>query len=301
MTAVLMQVLQLLLIAAIGFAAARLKWLKNGTAEVLSAVMVYIVQFFKCFTTFSKYCTVAYLTKYSTTLLVSCALLAVLFFVTRFMSRAVSKDSYRQQEYHCMFVVSNFGYMGFSVAEGLFGEQALMDIMMFTLPLNMLGNSYFYCTLTDQRVRVKNLLSVPVLGMLAGAAVALIGIPLPSLVTDISESIGACYAPLSMVLCGVILAEFPLASMFTNVRSYIYAVLRLLAIPLALYFATKPFLAPEMSRCVILAFAMPCGMNAIVFPKLAGHDCREGACNTLVTMLLCVLTIPLCLKITGMM
>ena len=45
----------------------------------------------------------------------------------------------------------------------------------------------------------------------------------------------------------------------------------------------------------VLLYAMPCGMNTIVFPKLVEKDCRLGAGTVLVSTALSMLTIPLCL------
>jgi predicted permease len=42
-------------------------------------------------------------------------------------------------------------------------------------------------------------------------------------------------------------------------------------------------------------YAMPCGMNTIVYPKLVEKDCRLGAATVLVSTVLSLITIPLCI------
>ena len=47
----------------------------------------------------------------------------------------------------------------------------------------------------------------------------------------------------------------------------------------------------------VLMYAMPCGLNTIVFPKLVGEDCSTGATLALMSNLLAVITIPLCISL----
>ena len=48
---------------------------------------------------------------------------------------------------------------------------------------------------------------------------------------------------------------------------------------------------------VVLLYAMPCGLNTIVFPKMVGEDCRPGASMAMISTVACLLTIPLCMQI----
>ena len=46
-----------------------------------------------------------------------------------------------------------------------------------------------------------------------------------------------------------------------------------------------------------MQYAMPCGLNTIVFPKLIGENCEIGAGLALVSNVLAIFTIPLCVAV----
>ena len=42
-----------------------------------------------------------------------------------------------------------------------------------------------------------------------------------------------------------------------------------------------------------MIFAMPCGMNTVVYPELTGRDAHLGAGLTLVSSVLAIVTLPI--------
>ena len=49
----------------------------------------------------------------------------------------------------------------------------------------------------------------------------------------------------------------------------------------------------------VLMFAMPCGLNTIVFPKMVGEDCRVGASLAFLSNICACITIPLVFALFG--
>ena len=47
----------------------------------------------------------------------------------------------------------------------------------------------------------------------------------------------------------------------------------------------------------LMMYAMPCGMNTIVFPRLIGENCEAGAALALISSLLACVTIPICVSL----
>ena len=44
----------------------------------------------------------------------------------------------------------------------------------------------------------------------------------------------------------------------------------------------------------LMMYAMPCGLNTIIVPRLIGEDCKPGAALALLSNLLACVTVPLC-------
>ena len=134
--------------------------------------------------------------------------------------------------------------------------------------------------------------------MLLGAIFGFSGIKIPSVLSDIFGKASACMGPVSMLLAGMVVSEFDFGELLSMKRVYIITALRLVIIPVIIGYALLPINKTAMETAVIL-FAMPCGLNTIVFPRLVGEDCRIGAGLALLSNILACITIPLVLVFFG--
>ena len=100
-----------------------------------------------------------------------------------------------------------------------------------------------------------------------------------------------------MLLTGLCISEFDMKKMFGDARVYIICVISLLVIPLSVMGVFKLFGNEGLVRAATVLYAMPCGLNTIVFAKLVGEDSSIGAKLALISNLMCCLTIPLCLSL----
>jgi predicted permease len=231
-------------------------------------------------------------------------LISVVFVVTMMLvgipvSKLLSKDPYQQSIYKYSMVTPNYGYVGYALAGSIFGDEMLLNVMMFALPLSIYTYTIGYCMLTRSKVSWKKLMSPANIALLLGAVVGLLDIPMPSLVTSFLGKASGCMGPISMLLTGMVIAEYKLIEMFTNKVVYLLGALRLLIIPIATAGLLVLLGMKELMPPVLVILSVPCGMNTIVFPKLVGEDCKTGAALTCVTSILCCLTIPFCLWLFG--
>ena len=80
-----------------------------------------------------------------------------------------------------------------------------------------------------------------------------------------------------------------------NKKVYIVCAIRLIAVPVLVWGLVKLSGLEFALIPAVILYAMPCGMNTIVFPKLVDQDCRSGAAIVLVSTAISLITIPLCL------
>lgn len=106
-------------------------------------------------------------------------------------------------------------------------------------------------------------------------------------------------APVSMLLAGMVISQFPLKNLFRGSLTYITAALRLVILPVVIGLAAGKIWGAEVARCAILLYCLPCGLNTIVYPKLVNEDCEIGASLACVTNILACITIPLVLAFFG--
>ncbi len=126
----------------------------------------------------------------------------------------------------------------------------------------------------------------------------LFSIKLPGVATLFLSKSAACMAPASMLLAGLTISQFDLKSLVLNKKAYAMCALRLLVIPLTIFFVLRVVTDNTvLIRTTLLFYCMPCGMNTIVFPKLVDEDCSTGASLALLSNLLSMATIPLCMAL----
>ncbi len=316
-----MQILLLLLFISIGYIMAKSGKADNKHSKLLSVLGYYIFLPANVFKTFSNNFTVEYLTQKYPLILISTVFLVTMFFVGNFLSRLLTKHSYEQAVYRYSFISSNYGYVGYTLAQALFGDIGLLNVMMFCVPLSIYTYSIGYCMLTKNKLSFKKLMGPVNIALVAGALVGLlkpyvvtffttyasgfvgfiapVGEPLLKLVNSFLDKSQGAMGPVSMLLTGMVISEYKLKDTLGQWQVYVAAILRLLVIPcvfcgLMLLLGLKEFVTP-----VLIILSLPCGLNTIVFPKLIGEDCRPGAALACVTSVLCCLTIPFCLWLFG--
>lgn len=298
MNAIFGQVVILITFCLTGFILCKTKLLNAENSKPLSVLLVYI--FFPCmsFNTFSAQFNVAYLSTQWPLIAVSVGMLAVMVIVSKLICKILGSKGYENNVNEYSMSTSNIGYMGYPLVGAVFGETVLLDCMMFGLPLSIYIGTVGYNMLTagkGQKTIWQKIFTPSLIGILAGCVVGISGIQLPQTVYDVAKMSSNCVAPISMLLTGMAISQFPIKELLSNWKVYVICAVRLVLAPVLAWALIK---LTGLSFALIPAvalLAMPCGMNTIVYPKLVGQDCRLGAATVLISTVLSVLTIPLCL------
>lgn len=191
------------------------------------------------------------------------------------------------------FTFSNYGYFGYPLVAGVFGQTALGQMMVFCLAISLLTNTLGYVLFAPKLSWRKMLLTPLVLAVLLGSALGLTGVQLPGSVRSFLEGAGNCMSPVSMVLAGFVLGRLPLKELVSGWRPWLYGAIRLMALP-AITVGLLYCLGARGTYLLLpgLFMALPLGMNVVVFPASFGHDTRDNAKICFVSFLLALLTMP---------
>jgi len=298
MLIILEQVGILLLFCAIGYILARKKVLDSAKGDLLSGMLVHLFMPATVFSTCAANCTVAYISEKYPLLLVSAGLLLLLIVVARFLVRFLGPACYLRDMYEYSLVIPNTAYIGYPLILSLYGSEGLLDMLIFGLPLIFYCYTTGYNILTDRRKEkfsLKKVLTPVTISMALGCIVGLSGIRIPNMITQIVDKSAACLAPLGTLLMGMSISEFSFRQMLADKRLYWLTALRLVVIPLAVFVILKLGRWEFALIPAICSHCMPCGMNVIIFPKLIGQDCSNGAGLVLLSTVLSIITIPLCM------
>jgi len=264
---------------------------------LLSFLLVNLFLPAKVFRTFSRYCTPEYLQQHGGMLLASCCFLLSFIVGSKLLAKRLTPKHHEQNVYHYSMTISNYAYMGYSLAEVLFGEMGLMNLIFFCIPFALYTNTFGFAALTGQGTSLKRLVNTMSVAIVAGVAFGLSGVVLPGVFNDVLASASACAGPLSMVFGGLTLAVFPLKEMFNHKVSYLIAAIRLLWIPALVWGVCTLLRLPHILPSAVLMACMPCGLNAVAFCSLGGQDCKGAVRLAMLTHLGSLLTLPFWLSI----
>ena len=223
-------------------------------------------------------------------------------------SKIVTKDKYIQNIYTYGLSFSNFGFMGNAVVSSLFPD-IFLEYLIFTLPLWTLiyiwGVPQLLITDPNKtqslKDNLKSFVNPMFIGMVIGIIIGLSNIKLPTFLTSIINVSGQCMSPVAMLLTGMVVAAVPLKKIFSDYKTYIISLIRLLVFPL-IFIALAHFIKmPEtIYLCALCSLSMPLGLNTIVIPSAYGKDTTVASGMTLISHIMSCITIPLIFMFSGL-
>ena len=191
------------------------------------------------------------------------------------LSKPFTKDRIERNSLIYAFAIPNYGYFGYPVIEGVFGQEVLADVMIFLIPLSLATNSFGYALFVgDKKIPWKKIFLSPLFICLAiGMGLGLSGLKLPAFLNNALSAAGSCMSPCAMLLAGFMMGKFPLKNLLTGWRPYAYSAVRLLVVPLI--FGVVLLLCGVSGKYLMLPLlvaGIPLGLNLVVYPESQGHE-----------------------------
>lgn len=276
----------------VGWLVGKFKKDKAPHSDIISVLLVNVFLPCKVFGTFANNVTVSYLADHSKLLLSSVVLLAILSVIAHFVPKLLTKNNYERKVYAYSITIANYAYLGYALIESVFGVSVSTEFMLFVIPFSFYTYTVGYAMLTGGKSPLKRLLNPSTVAIVIGLLFGLLEWKLPDMLTTVVSSASACVGPLSMLLTGITLSTFALKDLLSNKMAYIFSALRLVVIPAVAYFICRVARLDWLAPMVLIVTCMPCGLNTIVFPKLIGEDCKQGARLALLTHVFSLITLP---------
>ncbi len=296
MTVVLEQLLILYIFLFLGWLFGKIKKTLPLQTGILSFLLVNLFLPTKLFISFSKNFTVSYFKERYMAIIISVVLLLILHFASKYASKLLTKKSYEQKVYRYTLTIANYAGMGYALAESLFGEAGLADMILFCIPFVIYTYTFGYAMLTGEGISAKRIFNPITIAIILGIVFGLLGISVPDTVNGILNMSSACAAPVSMVLTGLTLSMFSFKELIGNIKPYIVVALRLVVFPAIIFGVCKLFRLDIINSALLMS-CMPSGLNTIVFPRLVDEDCKPGARLVLISHIFSLTTIPLWLSL----
>lgn len=234
-------------------------------------------------------------------------LIAVLMFLAFILAGMVlsplfEKDREQRKIFQLMFVFSNVGFIGIPVISSIFGAEYVVYVSEFMLVYTLVFYTYGIA-LMDGRFSKESLRAMINPGTVSGIlamAVIIFSIQLPEFLKTAVTYLGNVTSPMALVAVGFALAQSDRKKIFGQPRLYLFSVVKLFVLPLALLPLLRMAVPDkELQAVCMVMFGMPVGNMPLILGNQRGLDVSSCSAAIILSTVLCVLTVPFLLMFAG--
>lgn len=203
--------------------------------------------------------------------------------------------------YKLMYLLSNVAYYGIPVVQALFGSEAVLLVIIFTIPFQLVtftfGVAFASPNKEDQKFSLKMLTHPMIISSLIAYVLYLMNVQLPQFMVDALNFAGQATSPGAMVVVGTALAYAPVKQVFLNWRQYVLAVIKMVVLPVVLLTILR-ILFPKggsndtLVGVAVILMSMPTAANCTMLTTQYGGDYETASAGVFLTTLLSAATIP---------
>ena len=253
----------------------------------------------------------SFLIDFSLDLLQTCSLLLLLAILMELICLLCNQwlfNGYQPQRkkvlQYCTIVPMS-GFLGNPIAEGIYGDMGILYASIFLVPMRVVmwsvGTSYFVADeKVDRKKVIKNILTHPcLLSIYLGLFVMMTQLPVPAVIAQTAQYIGACNSAVSMLIVGTILADVKLSSII-NRDTLLFSLFRLGALPAAALGIGYLLGLDSLSLGVgVRMTRMPAGATAAIFAARYHSDAVFATQCVVMTTLVSMVTLPVWSYLVG--
>ena len=253
----------------------------------------------------------SFLIDFSLDLLQTCSLLLLLAILMELICLLCNQwlfNGYQPQRkkvlQYCTIVPMS-GFLGNPIAEGIYGDMGILYASIFLVPMRVVmwsvGTSYFVADeKVDRKKVIKNILTHPcLLSIYLGLFVMMTQLPVPAVIAQTAQYIGACNSAVSMLIVGTTLADVKLSSII-NRDTLLFSLFRLGALPAAALGIGYLLGLDSLSLGVgVLMTGMPAGATAAIFAARYHSDEVFATQCVVMTTLVSMVTLPVWSYLVG--
>ena len=226
-------------------------------------------------------------------------LMHILFLLFVFLMRKVIQLNVIER---ASLIYPNCGNLIVPLIASVLGDEYVIYCCAFmSVQLILLWTHGAYIIGGKEAVNLQKIVTNPnLVAMAVGLVFFFTGIKLPEIPAAAIERTGACIAPVSMIVIGILIASADLKSVLTRGRSWLICLLRLVVMPLLtivlLWLTRVPWLmekGPEILFVSLLASAAPVAVNITQIADLYGEDSILAGSINIMSVILCIGTMPL--------
>ena len=216
------------------------------------------------------------------------------------------KGSCEKTVYEFNTIFANCAFMGFPILMSIYGDKngviygsfynAIFNIFFWTYGIYVLTRHKTEGKKTDLKKLVFN---PGVIATVLGFVLFITEIKIPQVLLGGMEMVGNTTFPLAMIIIGALIIELDFKTAFNDLKFYLCAFLKLIAIPLAVLVVCLLVGAPQTVTYVLVVLSgMPAATFGAIFAELYDVNPVTSAKIVCLTTIISIVTIPLLIYIT---
>lgn len=198
--------------------------------------------------------------------------------------------------YKMMTTFNNIGFMGFPVIAAAYGNGALIYAVPFSIMFNILCYTWGIQTLCGggEKGNWKRIINIGTISGIISIVLFFMQIPVPKMICSLSAELSNLTGPLSMLVIGISIAAMELKDLFTDVKLLKFALIKLLAVPVAAMLLVCQVIDNRLICEVFLVMmATPAASMCAILSQQYGGDYELAAKGVALTTILSVVTMPI--------
>lgn len=289
------QVLEFFLFMLIGIVLCKKQVLPKEAINILSKLIVTIFLPAIVFLSFYKNFTLEKFVSSGNLIVIGFVLLGINVFIGLLYGKYITDNKYYQKVCIYSTAITNTSYVGIPLISEVFGQEALMQMLLFTIPTMIFSNVVGVALLTNkEKLTFQSLINPLFVFMFLGMICGIFRIPVPNVALEVFEGCGNCIAPIAMILTGAAVARFSRKHLIGNVLAYKIIALRMLILPITILTCAKLLGAKNEVMLTLLSVqTMPMSLNTVIFAETCGEDSTLGAGMACMSNVLGIITIPI--------
>ncbi len=293
----MIKIAQLFSIMLIAYIITKLKVVKGDDSLVLSKISLYVLLPAAIINAFNTELT----KEIKTGLLLAFAASVVIHILFYLMDFAYKKATKASPVERASIMYSNAANLIIPIVTYVLGgEWVIYCCAYMSVQLVFLWTHGIGLFRSDHKNSLKKILCNPCLISIGvGLVLMLSGIRLPERISDVTVSLGDMLGPTSMLIAGMLFAKSDAKSIFTNKRSYVILLMRMVVCPFIVLILFKVFLpllsivnAEKILLITFLSSMTPTAATVMQFAQIHDVDVELAVSSNIVTTLSCILIMP---------
>lgn len=230
------------------------------------------------------------------TILLAICFYAFFLILAQILPRLIGVQNSDIGVYKMMTTFNNIGFMGFPVIAAAYGNGALIYAVPFSIMFNILCYTWGIQTLCGggEKGNWKRIINIGTISGIISIVLFFMQIPVPKMICSLSAGLSNLTGPLSMLVIGISIAAMELKDLFTDVKLLKFALIKLLAVPVAAMLLVCQVIDNRLICEVFLVMmATPAASMCAMLSQQYGGDYELAAKGVALTTILSVVTMPI--------